>query len=609
MSFLSGLKALMVTFPLFLPIWEQRPIKPADLDFGPRPVQMPTDEIEWQAREGFKWADESALRCRFIRELGKTAHPRATQLLLQQLVKEKEDPEVQATILRQLQNLPLDDVSASDWKIVKDYLRNPHRAVRREAVRLYALYKNSSPEDLLQTLDKYDDSITARAVLISVMQLDKTVGFQALEKWRQSPKIDIVTLAWSISCRTTNVGAHETTVETAGKNAKLPVRFALAKELDQLPEPLSSKMAVLLSQDPDPACRAQVARSIENVHGTEYLQSLLELAKDPDYSVRIEALASLATRPCEKSAAEVAAAILDKSRLVRLQAESSAATIFKKYEAIADMIAAHLPAERTEVRYHAYRTLGHMQAYEFRRVVTDALRQETRPENLAAGLYAVYKLKATDALPLILKHGNHTDAKVRAAAVKAAGILEPEQAHDFVVGHLKDKNADVRYEAIIALGRTRDPQSPPQLLMVLKSTSIDSIFDKTHRAAACWSAAQLASVPETLLARLKTQATTMVITTPMGPMYEGKLVLSSVALAVGEIARRQPNAKPFANTVLTRLGSAPQEDGLFDADFVADPTTREMARQAQALMEGNGRELNRVPRPTRKVPLSYKKTD
>ena len=609
MTLLSGLTALMVTFPLFLPTWEQRPIQPSDLDFGPRPVKMPTENIEWQAREGFKWADEAALRCRFIRELGKTAHPKATQLLLRQLNKEKEDPEVQATILRQLQNLPLNDLPAADWQIVNAYLLDRHRAVRREAVRLYALYDKCQPADLLKTLDKYEDSVTTRAVLTSVLQLDvdEPVSFKTLEKWRQSPEIDISTLAWTISCRAKDVEAHETPLETAGKNAELPVRFALAQEVDQLPEPLSSKMTALLSKDPDPACRARVANSIKNLQGPQYLQPLIRLAKDPDYSVRIAALASLATRPREETATEVAAAILDKSRLVRLQAESSAVTIFQQYEPIADMVAAHLAAAKSVVRYHAYRTLGRMKAYEFRRVVTDALRQETRPDNLAAGLYAVYKLKATGAASLILEHGDHADAKVRAAAVKAAGILKPDQAHDFVVGRLKDEDPDVRYEAIVALGRNRDPQSPPELLMVLQSTSIDSIFGETHRAAACWAAAQLANVPETLLARLQKQATTMVIKTPMGPIYEGKLVLGSVALALGEIAQRQSNAKPFANTVLTRLGSTPGEDGLFETDFVADPTTREMARQAKALMEG--RELNRVPRPTKKVPLSYKKID
>jgi selenophosphate synthetase-related protein len=90
----------------------------------------------------------------------------------------------------------------------------------------------------------------------------------------------------------------------------------------------------------------------------------------------------------------------------------------------------------------------------------------------------------------------------------------------------------------------------------------------------------------------------------MGKVFESDLVLCSVVFALADIARDQADAVTHARAVISHLQGKPQPGRPVSSDFTASPSAREMARQAEAWLEGAP--IEPAARPTREVPLTYR---
>ncbi|MFO7820640.1 MAG: HEAT repeat domain-containing protein [Lentisphaeria bacterium] len=603
-ALISGFKTALAVFPLFIPVWQERPLQSDDLALGPRPVKMADNIVEWQARQGLKWADEPALRCRLVRELGKTQNAYAAKLLIDHLP--NDTPAVQATIMRQLINLPLDRLSTAEQKKIESRILDSHTAVRQAAITLYPYLPEADSPPLLQVLQLSEDTKTVRATLRSLSALKTETQFEALARWRQHPDPTVAEYAWKLSCRAPDTKQYLQELKEATKHPEPHVRFVIAEALSHLPEKADREIAELLAVDPSEACRARTAASLAAVRKEFCLPLLVQLSNDKDYSVRLEALKGLQYFPLPKSATAVVDAFQDPSRLVSKQAELSTIALYNKFPDIARRIIPYFGAKRDRTRFHVFNAIGEMKAIEHRDALVAALEKEKKPKHLVAGLRAVYNLQAVDADSLIRRHSRHSKAIVRAAAARAAGILTADYAHEFLMPRLKDQNSDVRYQAIIASGRVRDAGATSAFLNILRDSDPQLGSNARLRAAACWAAAQLPEVPENLLKRMKKQATEKVIKTPDGPIYDSSTVLVSCAFALGDITRHQANAEPYAKAVFRHLRAKQDEEALFDSDFKPSPVVKECVRQAEAFSEGR-RQVQPARRPSRTVRLSYKK--
>ena len=601
-AILTTIQAAAVLFPSFLPTWQERPFEYDDFDLGPRPVEMQADEIEWQMREGFKYADEPALHCQFVRELGRTEHPRAAELLLARLQVE-EDPEVRATILRQLANLPTDAKTA--MPIIAGFLNDENTSIRCAAIRLYATYQAAATAPLLAVLEDYDDNRTTRSVLTALLANGKTPAYASLQDIRDRREPGISAAAWRLSCRTDDAANSLPAFRDAAQNGPVVTRFGIAQEMGALPPEVRLELAASLRTDRDPAVRSRVAETLATDDADQGRRILAGLAGDRDYAVRAAALEALKNYVGDESTKIMASAIADPSRLVREKAAAGGAVLFRGLPGIADLIIPHCRSASAAVRYSAYRALGEMKSHEHSSAISSAVRRETVAANLIAGLDALLKMKAVEAAELFVVNAGHEDAAVRAAAVRALGILPAEAVHKLLVKSLEDPDMEVRYQAIVAMGRTSDPKAVGPILKVLKSLGPEAEFGTRHRAAACWAAARLPSVPDALLQRLRDHGTKRIVPTEMGNVSEGDLVLCSVAFALADIARDQAAAVPYAEAVISHLQGRPQPGMPVSSDFTASPATREMARQAAAWLQGETFEP--APRPTREVPLTYRR--
>jgi len=133
-----------------------------------------------------------------------------------------------------------------------------------------------------------------------------------------------------------------------------------------------------------------------------------------------------------------------------------------------------------------------------------------------------------------------------------------------------------------------------------------SIFGTDHRNAACWSAGRLRPADMALIRRLHTQATTAVVPTMMGNVFEADHVLAAACFALVSQARDAAGMRATAEGVIAfhsrDLSGQPGAGG--PGQLAPSPELREAARQARAWLDGVEVEPGR--RPTRSLQLPYR---
>lgn len=178
----------------------------------------------------------------------------------------------------------------------------------------------------------------------------------------------------------------------------------------------ATSMLIEAAKSKDPLQRWGAIAALGETSDPKAVPILLKGLKDEDENIRAVAAVSLGKLRYEKVASQLVAAMADKSERVQACAEWALENIGKK--AIPEIMEG---AKRTAIRLRAFRLLG--------------------------------RLKAREALPILIDGLDDRKPEIRAMAAWALGEIGDERAIPELQQLLKDKDPEVRREAVIALGK------------------------------------------------------------------------------------------------------------------------------------------------------------
>lgn len=591
---------IQLLFPLWLPVWQERPLTEADLRPGPYANSAAADAIA-KAGEGFAFAGPE-IRARLAVCLRRTRDPQAVKLLVDRLPLEK-NRGVRATILEQL---ALADPALVPPAALQPWLRDSDPDTAAAAVRAYGRLADANLQTVRQIAA---DTAAPDAVRLAAWEAlaarpgAVSPAFLGPQLTETDPRRLALILRGAL--RPDLAPAARARLDAAvAESAPQEVRLALAENLATAAPDTAAALSRKLSRDPLAGIRAATAASLgELPAAAETTATLLSLLQDPDALVRLNAVRSLAaTKPAQVDVpARIAALFADSSLQVRLQAEDTLLAL--QSVAAVPAAAAGIESPNPQVRFHSLNTLAKLKAKDRAAAVTARLPRETEPELLAAAMEAAGVLStAADCGAAVIAQAAHASPLVRAAAAGALGRLREPNAVETLQTLSADAAPEVRLAAIVAMGRFPDARFAPTLLDILKRVSGNNPSSPDERMAACWAAGRIRPVDKGLLDRVVTQSTTPVIPTPIGPMFEGDALLANAAFALALAARDDARIRPQAERTLTLMSTTPDAA---PNPRVLQPSAeiREAARQARAMLEGGA--LSQELRPTDSVVFPY----
>lgn len=601
MTVLTDLSGALLYFTLLLPIWEQRPLVESDLVPGAYPLKVSVDRIEFAGR-GFEYADTD-LKQRMVQKLGQSQSAVARDLLVD-LARTSDHAGIVATILGQVDRLPLDDPKLEE--ALAAYFRHAEWQVRFWAVDSYGRLANADVKKLLRVAASDSNPRVRGAAVSAVGGKSQGVRFAELEAPRNDTDPHVRQRAWQASLAARDAGMHQQQIVSASGSDEVATRFAVASALGHAPDLLALVLAKGFMADAHPSVRAATAEQLAKVADDQACQMLLGICGDEDFEVRRAALASLAAFPEERVVARLLESLADRHPFVRQEAEEAVVAVHPGF-AVDSLVATVLSWSDFHARMHACNILGRLGVVRHGAAVADLLKKEERPANLVACLNALAKLGYAKPDQAIIDSSRHAAAQVRAAAARVMGTIDSDKIDEALSVLVGDRDNDVVSAAIVSMGRLGKEKFSGTLLKILKDTGMTARYSSTHRAEACWSAGRLASLDKSLLDRLLLQATTPVIPTPSGPVYENDTVLVSVSFALAGQGRRDPAAgRAFGQVYALHAREFTSEElmTLPHNAFLPSDEVREYAAQAKAFLEG--REAAPGLRPTRDMVFLYR---
>jgi len=595
------LAAAQLLFPIWLPLWAERPLTSADLD-APATLTLSTAQVA-KAREGLRVA-APAVRARILVGLRQaaTTNPDAAPLLIEQLAAEK-NPAVLATLLQQLGHLP---PALTPRDSVAALLHHPAPAVAAAAVRLYARLPEATGERL-RPLAKAAPPPVRLALWQAFAARPALAGQPLLLTGRTLAEPELQALALEGCLQTEFTPAVADWLKAAvAATAAPPLRRAAAAQLDHLTLAAATAAAEQLRRDPVAAIRLTLAESLGRRPDAAATRLLLQILADPDPAVQAAALAALRQhRPGTAADLQAVAARLAAPTAPVREAAEALLVAWKAAPGLKPALLATLAGDSPHARFHAIRVLAASQADDTREAIAAQLaRPAEPPENLAAALLALSRLgRPGEFAAPILAQAAHASPRVRAAAAEALGRLRiPGSEPVLAQLAMADAEAPVRLAALVAMGHHPRPEFAQPLLECLKQTSPTSVRTAEERAAAAWAAARLQPAPRPLLDRLVVQCTQPVIQTPMGPQLDADIVLANAIFSLAAAARANPAAKPHFARVASFL-HATAANPATNQPFFMTPILAEVLRQAEAHLHGTP--LEPTPRPLANLTLPY----
>jgi HEAT repeat protein len=607
---MADVASVVLFFPLLFPIWAERPLTREDVFPSPYAVYVTNEKLEFLAA-GFEYGDFE-MRSRLARNFGMANTPAAARLLLQQLSRES-DASVQAAILGQLLNLPLDVAAAAP--VIAAWIGNENSDVRYWALRLYGSLPNADAARLVAAAREDSAPLVRAAALAAFPAHADKLSARQLSNLFEQVNEDMQASVVTALCQVPDADQAAALLTAVADSPRTELRYALAAQVFALPEPLAAQVCRRLLSDVHASVRLAAANAAAQIRERSLFSKLVELVTDRDPAVRRTAVASLTAFPDIESANAIASALADEQRLVRREAEEAAVRYQPRAEMI-EVVRGMLNHPSVDARERVYSTLGHLNARHVRQEIAAALPKEQAENAIAAALRALGQLRLNENPELVCKYATHRSDVVREAAAYALGQLDGAAARKALDGLSRDRNTDVKLQAIISIGHTGDAQYAARLVEILKDVTPPrsdvlppgEASPSQHRAVACWAAAKLRPVNRALMDRLVVQSTTPVIPTLTGMVFEGEDVLIAACLALTECARADAWVRPLAEKVV-RVHSwqpAPGEILQFNPNrLTPSPEVREAARQARVYVEGEA--IEPALRPTRMIPLLYRR--
>ena len=591
-------------FPLLLPIWQERPLRQQDLSPGPYPYE-PLGAQTVALQEEALTAFHTDFRALVASELGATGSERGGEVLLDTLPRQQ-DPDVIATMVTQLAHVPCEGNRLRN--ALQPLLTHESTTVRRAATRAYGLLPNARVERLVSVATKESEPAIRMLAweALSRPDLAPRVRRDIVDQAAESEIPAVRAAAVSALCAHPSAAAKEGILRQTATNGPPPARRALAGAVPRLEAEMAFSLAQLLAEDRHPLVRGRLAEVLPEIEDQRVVEILLKLAEDPDPEVRRLSIENLGAFAVPESLRAIVAHYRDTANKVRAAAEASAIRLHDSIPVI-DPTVTVLRERDPAARYRAYRVLEALRATDQAALIAARLRDEQKPANIAAAVDALGALGYVPSIRRIMERASHPSARVREAVADTLGLLDQEQSYPVLKNLAFDADQNVRYAAVVAIGRTGDGDTFASTLQTLLKNV--SKFTSTDRRAACWAASRLRPVSRDNVSRMVVIATTPIIPMDMGMReYDVGEVLASTDFALAACALADADYRDEAERVLSFHATEPRPDASSsEMAFLSTPELREAARQARLYLDG--KEIEATRRPLRPFPFSYRPAD
>lgn len=611
MSALSAMFATaMVLYPLWLPVWEKRPILASDMPAN-GPYLVSQAELA-KVQESLRSADVP-LRTTLVRELAAEPIPACQTLLLTQLKRERE-PLVQATILQQLARF---DLTALDPEVPAAFFASTDQQLGQAAIALYGELPRADLSRLAPFLDtRNGEKAVPRLLRLSAWQVlarngaatafvqDRLPELIAAEE-DQAIKMLMLRTAWNQTPRRPDIEALAVAAASGDAASRLTAAADPRLEGDRLR---------LLLQDELTGVRLAALQG----HQGRDLSAVLAACADAQPAVRLaalQALESFAALPPQQTG-EVLLQLLDDtaSEQVARAAQAWLVRLGGKSQSVITLLTGAVQGKSAQVRWLAMEALLQLETPAGLDQVLAVLPSEELAENIETGIRYIGRFAPPRSQgDLLLRYAEHRSPRVRAALAEALGRLQVPGCEETLIA-LSGRGLDgsiVGQAAVEAMGRFPQMVFADTLLACLKATAKNS---SEMRRNAAWAAGQLRASSPADLKRLLPLAQRLVVQclTPvipgMEPMFEGTDVLGNAMFALAALAKNHddPQFAEMADKVLRAYevpydqpsGSAP----VSTTSVMPDASTNSLAYQARMWL--NRQEITTTPVPSQRLTFS-----
>ncbi len=588
-------------FPLFLALWQDRPLTADDLHPGPYPVVISPEQIALQ-RQVITAADRE-LRLTMVKELRQSGEQAAFMVLLTRLGEEK-DPGVLAAVLQQLEMSPFRPSGLAG--VIAPLLERPEEPVRYWAVALYGRCDGADPARLVAALQ---DPIAAIRLVAAARLRDRPEDVTSA-LWQAALDGTDPAVAAALAagfCRSRGGALAGAEVARVFPTAHAAVRQAIADSLADLAAGLQERLLPLAADDPGVAVRGAAATAMGRLARPKDQPRLLALTRDADPEVRRRAVAACRAYPDATTLVALIDRLLDERALVRREAEEAVVAIHETL-AVGTATSARLATAAFPGRGHLCRVLGRVGHREAAPEIHGILQTEREPEGLRDAAMALGLLEYDPAAADLARLGDsHESPVVREAVAEALGRLARPESYDTLRKLAFAAEDPVRQAAILSMGRIGDGEAfNATILKVLNQ--VRAGMSGTNRAAAAWSAGRLRPIDPALVQRLRVQATVPVVPGEMGEMlFEEDPVMANVDMALAALAREDAGARTALEAVCLAHSPALADGSPASGPggLVATAEVVECARQAQA--HAQGQTPTPGPRPTVSMTFSVER--
>ncbi|MBT4815146.1 MAG: HEAT repeat domain-containing protein, partial [Lentisphaerae bacterium] len=399
---MSLLTTTIKLFPLFLPIWQDGPFEGQTLNAGPYPIRVEAKLVEG-LKEGWAHGDQH-LRSAIAQQLGASRDKGAFDFLVKQVSRET-DARMLATVLQQLAASSF--TASSLTADLVPLLTHDHPPVRYWSAVLFGRLPMADLTQLGLRLRDEPRPMVREGLSAVLLERADGVGAEFFKAFWNDPNPVVAADARAAVALKPNAAGLLNELKGACTQGTVQARYALASRLQRMDNQVAPPLARILTKDTHASIRSAVARAVGGRGKPDLLGLLPALAADTDPDVRRQAAASLGKFPTGDSRGVLIRLIGDSRNLVRMQAEEGLLAIAGDIK-VPQAVASKIADSNADVRYHACRVLGYLEAKEYTSQVFTRLAQEKRPRNIGAVVFALGRFRATAATDPIAALAPHT---------------------------------------------------------------------------------------------------------------------------------------------------------------------------------------------------------
>ncbi len=596
MTITALLTTAAVFFPLWMTIWQERPLQNEDLNYE-SPTCMTVETYEMVL--GCLPTADARLRDQIYTQLASKPVPANQEVLLLCLRRERESRQ-QGAILRLLRRT---DPATIPPAAIAPFLQREPTQLAEAAIQLYATLPTADPQLLHAFLGQPAGNslpfiLRRRAweAMAASPRLADTLDHEVFA-FREADDIQFQALALQTALAQTSRRPQTDPWIDAALAGDIQLRLAIARD----PRPTRTDVMRRLLQDDSPAVRIAFCLASRDT-----AQAMLVLALDDrDDAIRTEAVRALARCSRLEPAAlpRLADCLSDPSEPVR--EEAAAALLRHARQQQRDEVMAELtarlsspPAATTTLRYHACRLFAALRHAAAVPAIAAILESEPAPETIGAALDALAVLAPRDSYgELIRPCADHRSALVRQAAANALGRLNITGSEKALKALSLDRHSPaVRTAAFAAMGYFPRPTFAADLLACLKNTAKTT---EEERTSAAWAVGKIkpttpaeTAVMAAIAKRLVEQVTLPVVPGDMEPAFDGLAVIANAIYSITVMGQSLDSAeiRELADIVLNIYDlPAEQLENLAMSrvsqpsaqDIPRSPTTCSLANQAR----------------------------